>query len=40
MARTIRFKQTKPKESNKKSSEFSRTKKRDKIQLREMCKSY
>lgn len=40
MARTIRFKPTKLKESNKKSSEFNRTKKRDKIQLREMCKTY
>ena len=40
MARTNRFKPIEKKNSNKKSSEFSRTKKRNKIQLRELCKSY
>lgn len=40
MARTNRFKPIKTKESNKKSSEFSKNKKRNKIQLRELCKTY
>ena len=39
MARTNKFKPTN-KESNKKKSNYSRTKKRDKIELREMCKTY
>ncbi len=40
MARTNRFKPIREKDSNKKNSEFNKTKKREKIKLRELCKSY